>query len=244
MKTKALRKIINIDEAKCNGCGACIDSCAEGALALVDGKAKLVKEIYCDGLAACLKECPQGALTIVEREADEFDEAATELHLEDMERKVQSAAHSCPGSAIRQFEKAAESYESTEPARQESELTHWPVQLTLVPPGAPFLKNADVVLLADCVPVAYPNLHRDFLKDHSVLVACPKLDDFAAHQAKLTSILQQSQIKSLTVVHMEVPCCSGLAYMARQAIAQSHQDIPFKEVTIGVKGNVKAEVHS
>ena len=126
---------------------------------------------------------------------------------------------------------------------QESELFHWPVQMALVPAGAAFLNQADVVLIADCVPFAYPNLHRDFLKDHAVLVACPKLDDFEAHLEKLTDIIKKSDIKSLTVVHMEVPCCSGLSYMAKQAIAASGKDIPFKEVTIGIKGNIKSTVH-
>lgn len=241
MKARTMRKIINIDEQKCNGCGACLDSCAEGALDIVNGKAKLVKEIYCDGLAACLKGCPQDALSIVERDADEFDEEATRRHLADLERKAANPVASCPGSAMQQFATRAASTPAS-PSRLESQLTHWPVQLTLVPPSAPFLKKADVVLLADCVPVAYPNLHQDFLKDRAVLVACPKLDDFAAHQAKLTDILQQAHLKSLTVVHMEVPCCSGLAYMARKAIADSGVEVPFKEVTIGVKGNVKAEV--
>jgi Fe-S-cluster-containing hydrogenase component 2 len=240
MKTKILRKIISVDEAKCNGCGACIDSCAEGALALVDGKARLVKEIYCDGLAACLKDCPQGALSIIERAAEDFDEEATREHLQEIKNHEHNTACNCPGSALRQFEKPA----SSQSVRQESELTHWPVQLTLVPPGAPFLKNSDVVLLADCVPVAYPNLHQDFLKDHSVLVACPKLDNFEAHLAKLTGILEQAHIRSLTVVHMEVPCCSGLTYMAKKALADSGVDIPFKEVTIGIRGNIKEQLTS
>jgi ferredoxin len=237
MTTKTKRKIIEIDEEKCNGCGVCIDSCAEGALALVGGKARLVKEQYCDGLAACLKECPQGALKIVEREAEKFDEEATEEHLKEKKQVVESAACSCPGSAVRQIEKPA----MVKGTRQEPMLTHWPVQLALVPPGAKFLDQADVVLIADCVPFAYPNLHEDFLKDHSVLVACPKLDDAAAHLDKLTAILKKSEIKSLTVVHMEVPCCSGLAYIARKAIADSGKQIPFKEVTIGIQGEIKSQ---
>jgi Fe-S-cluster-containing hydrogenase component 2 len=240
MTTKVLRKIIEIDESKCNGCGACIDSCAEGALALVDGKARLVKEKYCDGLAACLKECPQGALKIVEREAEDFDEEATQEHLQIKGQTGRSVPCACPGSAVRQF--ASVENESVHPGviRQETFLTHWPVQLALVPGGAKFLEDTDVVLIADCVPFAYPNLHRDFLKDHSVLVACPKLDNFNAHLAKLTDILRKSDIKSLTVVHMEVPCCSGLVQMAREAIAESGQDIPLKEVTIGIRGNIKS----
>ncbi|HEX7475300.1 MAG TPA: 4Fe-4S dicluster domain-containing protein, partial [Dehalococcoidales bacterium] len=237
MTTKVLRKIIQINEEKCNGCGVCIDSCAEGALALINGKARLVKEKYCDGLAACLKECPQGALKIVEKEAEDFDEKATREYLEGKKQAVRTAPCACPGSAVRDIEKRSDS--PTSAIDQEPMLSHWPVQLTLVPAGAKFLENTDVVLIADCVPFAYPNLHRDFLKDHSVLVACPKLDDVEAHLAKLTEILKKSNIKSLAVVPMEVPCCSGLAYIARTAITNSGKDIPFKEVTIGIKGNLK-----
>ncbi len=142
---------------------------------------------------------------------------------------------------MRQFEAAAKTAETGESFRQQSMLSHWPVQLALVPPGAKFLAGTDLVLVADCVPFAYPNLHRDFLKDHTVLVACPKLDDADAHLEKLTDILRASHIKSLSVVHMEVPCCSGLAYLARKAVAASDLDIPFKEITIGVKGDIKAE---
>jgi Fe-S-cluster-containing hydrogenase component 2 len=237
MTTKVLRKIIQINEEKCNGCGACIDSCAEGALALINGKARLVKEKYCDGLAACLKECPQGALKIVEKEAEDFDEEATQEYLQGKKPEARTVPCACPGSAVRDIEKRSSSPAST--IDQEPMLSHWPVQLALVPAGAKFLENTDVVLIADCVPFAYPNLHRDFLKDHSVLVACPKLDDAEAHLAKLTEILKKTNIKRLTVVHMEVPCCSGLAHIARTAIAKSGKDIPLKEVTIGIKGNLK-----
>jgi len=235
MATKTLRKIIQIDEEKCNGCGVCVSSCAEGALAVVDGKARLVKEQYCDGLAACLKECPQGALTIVERQAEDFDEAETKKHLQEM-KKTPCA---CQGTVVRQFEKAEESAENK--IILQPELTHWPVQLALVPAGAKFIDQADVVLIADCVPFAYPNLHQDFLKDHVVLVACPKLDDFESHLKKLTDILIKSSINSLTVVHMEVPCCSGLTYMAKKALEISGQQIPFKEVTVGIKGKILRE---
>jgi NAD-dependent dihydropyrimidine dehydrogenase PreA subunit len=239
MTTKVLRKIIQIDEEKCNGCGACITSCAEGALALVDGKARLVREKYCDGLAACLKECPQGALTIVQREAEDFDEEATQEH---SEKKIETGnvPCACPGSTVRQLEKSEVKSGCQDIIHQGPTLTHWPVQLALVPAGAKFLEDADVMLIADCVPFAYPDLHRDFLKDRSVLVACPKLDDAEAHLAKLTDILRKSSIKSLTVVHMEVPCCSGLAYLARKAITGSGKNIPFKEITIGIKGDIKS----
>jgi Fe-S-cluster-containing hydrogenase component 2 len=241
MTTKIKRKIIQIDEEKCNGCGACVNTCAEGALALVDGKARLVSEKYCDGLAACLGKCPQDAIRIIEKEAQEFDEEATREHLREKAAPAKNVQCHCPGSAVREFARPENKAETAGIMEQESMLSHWPVQLALVPPGAKFLNGTDVVLIADCVPFAYPNLHRDFLRDRSVLVACPKLDDFEAHQQKLTDILKASDITSLTVVHMEVPCCSGLAYLAREALAASGKDIPFKEITIGIRGNIKAE---
>jgi len=237
MTTKTMRKIIQIDEAKCNGCGNCIDSCVEGALALVNGKAKLVKDQYCDGLAACLKECPQDALHIVEREAEEFDEDAAIVHVESQKKVSQGAACSCPGAAVRQFVKEGAVHPAVT-GEQESTLTHWPVQLTLVPAGAPFLQGTNVLLTAHCVPVAYPTLHRDFLTDHSILIACPKLDDAQAHLEKLTQILTKTDIRSLTVLRMEVPCCSGLTQIARAAIKASGKNVPFKEIVIGVQGNI------
>jgi NAD-dependent dihydropyrimidine dehydrogenase PreA subunit len=237
MATKTSRKIIQIDEEKCNGCGECVSSCAEGALEVIDGKARLVKEKYCDGLAACLKECPSGALTIIEREAEDFDEEETKQHLQEM-RKTPCA---CQGSIVKQLKKPAANVEPKDTTNQEPMLGHWPVQLTLVPAGAKFLDQADVMLIADCVPFAYPDLHRDFLKDHAVLVACPKLDDFQEHLDKLKDILGKSEIRSLTLVHMEVPCCSGLTYMAKKAIEVSGREIPFKDVTIGIKGTIIKE---
>lgn len=238
MPTKVLRKIIEIDEEKCTGCGDCISSCAEGALALVNGKARLVKERYCDGLAACLKECPSGALKIIEREAEYFDKEETKAHLLELKQKAQQEPCACAGAAVRQLGKTNSCTTKYSDISQEPLLAHWPVQLTLVPPGAKFLNATDVVLIADCVPFAYPNLHRDFLKDHSVLVACPKLDNAEAHLMKLIEVIKKSNLKSLTVVHMEVPCCSGLAYIARKAIAASGTNLPFKEVVIGIKGDI------
>ena len=243
MVTRTVRKIVKIDEEKCNGCAACIISCAEGALQIIDGKARLISETYCDGLGACLGECPQDAITIEEREAKEFDEEAVAQHLQEKESIDDRLPCGCPSATVTQFERQAE---TGAPAREvaesapESRLGHWPVQLTLVPPSAPFLKEADVVLAADCVPFAYAGFHRDFLGDKALLVACPKLDDFQAHQQKLTEVLRQSGLKSLTVVHMEVPCCSGLVHMARQAILASGNVIPFREITIGIKGDRKS----
>ncbi len=239
--TKTIRKIVRIDEDKCNGCGACVPACAEGALQIIGGKAKLVSEIYCDGLGACLGECPQGAITIEERAAEGFDEEAVKLHLEEKELAREELPCGCPSATVTQFERQeAAEFTPEEPASQPSMLRHWPVQLSLVPPTAPFLQGADLVLAADCVPFAYAGFHQDFLKSHSLLVACPKLDDFQAHLKKLTEILSHSQINSLTVVHMEVPCCSGLVHMTKQALQLSSKDIPFKEATIGIKGDLKS----
>jgi Fe-S-cluster-containing hydrogenase component 2 len=241
MATTAVRKIVHIDEEKCTGCGLCVPACAEGALQIVNGKARLVSEKYCDGLGACLGECPYGAITIEERPAKEFDEGAVQQHLTEKEPAHEALPCGCSSATVTQFEPPEAVAVLREAASPSSTLRHWPVQLTLVPPTAPFLQGADVVLAADCVPFAYAGFHQDFLRNHSLLVACPKLDDFPAHLVKLTSILRQSDVKSLTVVHMEVPCCSGLTHMAKQALKLSGKDIPFREVTIGIKGNIEAE---
>ena len=242
MVTKTVRKIVKIDEDKCTGCGACIISCAEGALKIIDGKAKLVSEKYCDGLGNCL-DCPEGAISIEDREAEEFDEAAVEEHLK-TEKAEDTLPCGCPSSSVTEFDRTVDEAVPATPVSRlsvnglKSRLGHWPVQLTLVPPTAPFLKGADVVLAADCVPFAYGAFHHDFLGDRALLVACPKLDDFQAHQEKLTEILKQSGLKSLTVVRMEVPCCGGLVQMVRQAILNSRNVIPYREVVIGIKGDI------
>lgn len=230
------RKIVHIDEEKCNGCGVCIPSCAEGALQIVDGKARLISETYCDGLGACLGKCPRDAIAVEERYAQDFDEEAVTYHL--ASRGKQEVPCACPSASVAELA-PSRVYEAAVP--EPSMLRHWPVQLTLVPPGAPFLRGADVVLAAHCTPFAYAGFHRDFLAGNSLLIACPKLDDFQAHLTKLTEVLRESGIKSLTVVHMEVPCCSGLTYMARQAVKESGIDIPLHEVTIGVRGGVLSE---
>ena len=259
MATKTLRKIVKIDEEKCNGCGVCVPACAEGALQIIDGKARLVSEKYCDGLGACLGECPQGAITIEEKEAVGFDEEAVKHHLHAKEHAEEKVPCGCPSTRVAQFERVEENlpcgcssatvtqFEGTETGEvarekiQPSMLRHWPVQLALVPPGAPFLQGADLLLAADCVPFAYAGFHQDFLKGRALLVACPKLDDFGAHLGKLTGILRRSDVKSITVVHMEVPCCSGLMHMVNQAIRLSGKNIPLKEVTIGMKGDIRAQ---
>ena len=238
--TRIRRKVIKIDEEKCDGCGVCVPACVEGALQIIDGKAKLVSETYCDGLGACLGECPQGAITIKEREAEDFDEEAAKHHLEAKSHAEAKLPCSCPSITVTQFDRSEVTAIALEDAIPlQSMLGHWPVQLTLVPPTAPFLQGADLLLVADCVPFAYAGLHNDFLKDHAVLVACPKLDDFQAHQLKLTEILRQSPVNNINVLHMEVPCCSGLVHMAKQAIVLSGKDIPLEDVTIGIRGELK-----
>ena len=179
---------------------------------------------------------PQGAITIEERVTEEFDEELVKEHLASSQ-PTDTLACGCPSSTVEQFDTGV-STETTPGAPQPSLLGHWPVQLTLVPPKAPFLQGTELMLVADCVPFAYAGFHRDFIQGHSLLVACPKLDDFPAHQQKLTDILAQSDVRSLTVVHMEVPCCSGLLHMAREAIKASGKNIPLKEVTIGVRGEI------
>ncbi len=241
MTTKTSRKIVRIDEDKCNGCGVCVPACVEGALQIIDGKARLISETYCDGLGACLGECPQDAITIEERAAEEFNEEAVKLFLEEKEHAREDLPCGCPSATVTQFDRQETPEVALKEAPdQQSMLSHWPVQLTLVPPTAPFFQGTDLVLAADCVPFAYAGFHQQFLRNHSLLVACPKLDDFPAHLKKLTDILSQSEVKSLTVVHMEVPCCSGIVHMAKQAIQLSGKDIPIKEVTVGVKGDLKS----
>jgi Pyruvate/2-oxoacid:ferredoxin oxidoreductase delta subunit len=241
MSAKVTRKIIKINEAKCDGCGLCVPACVEGALQIIDGKAKLVKESYCDGLGVCLGECPQDAIIIEEREVEEFDEKAAVKHKEVQGDNIDRFPSACPSATIKQFDKQnTVPNVSTNPQSMNSMLTHWPVQLTLVPPTAGFLKGSDLILAADCVPFAYASFHTDFLGDHTLLVACPKLDDFQAHQDKLTDILRVADIKSLTVLIMEVPCCSGLLHMAKQAIAASGSKTMLKSIVIGIKGEIKS----
>lgn len=242
MKTRALRKIVRIDEDKCNGCGVCVPACIEGALQIVDGKARLVSETYCDGLGACLGECPMGAITIEQREAEKFDEEATKHHLEESvhDHDGDRLPCGCPSATVTRFEGRGAGPTAEASLDQPSMLGHWPVQLTLVPPTAPFLRDADLLLVADCVPFAYGGFHQRFLANRAVLVACPKLDDYQAHQTKLADILRQSRVRSLTVLRMEVPCCFGLTRMAQQAIDSSGEDITLTEIVVGVKGDLKS----
>lgn len=231
------RKIVKIDESKCTSCGLCPSACAEGAIKIVDGKARLVSESYCDGLGACLGDCPEGAITIEEREADEFDVKAVEVaRAESVSHEP--APHACPGTAMRQLKsQGAAATEGAAPAA-ESELRHWPVQLKLVAPGAPFLRDADLLLAADCVPFAMADFHSRFLRGRSVIIGCPKLDDPAPCVEKLTEIFKHSGIRSVTVLHMEVPCCFGLKRIAEAALEAAGDRIPMRDVTVSLEGKV------
>ncbi len=232
-----LRNIVKIDEEKCDGCGLCVDACAEGAIKIVDGKAKLVSEIYCDGLGVCIGQCPQDAITIEKREADEFDEQATKEYLAKEKATQPQADFVCPGMMTQKLREKADT-DKSDTAEVLSQLSHWPVQLKLVSPNAPYFANADLLLVADCVPFAMGDFHNKFLKDRSIVVGCPKLDNSEFYIEKLAAILKANKLKSLTVVHMEVPCCFGLTHIARKAITSSGVKMPFEDVTIDLQGNV------
>ncbi len=269
---KVKRQIIAIDEEKCDGCGACVPSCAEGALQVIDGKARLVKESYCDGLGACLGECPRGALRVIEMMVDAYDESAVltylqevaphmvEKHVAHLQAHGMASAYSptppgvaaCPSVQMCAWGDeplatrsprgeivvplyGSEAGPAPTVGRQRSELRQWPVQLHLVPIQAPFFAGADLALIADCVPFAEPNTHADFIRDHAVAVGCPKLDDGRAYIVKLSQILRQNDIRSITVVRMEVPCCGGLEYIAQQALALSGKQIPLQGVIVTIQ---------
>ena len=250
------RKIIHIDEEKCDGCGLCVPSCAEGAIQVINGKARLVSETYCDGLGACLGECPQGAISMVERDAAAFDDEAARGHVTELESQrgaVGPMPSGCPGAAVRDLSLPVlpgayqeDRHSCLSESEQEdsrgrlSHLANWPVQLHLVPPNAPFLKNADVLLVADCVPFALPDFHRRFLRGRPVLIGCPKLDNAQDYVEKLAQTVAVSSIRSLTVVHMEVPCCTGLLRIAEAAVRASGREVPIEEVTISIRGKVLA----
>ncbi len=244
MKTK--RKIIEINEDLCDGCGQCVPGCAEGAIQVIDGKARLVADKYCDGLGACLGECPKGALKIVEREAEEFDQtAAEEGHVKSQNASMVSEAMpmacGCPSTAIQTFSTPGSCEKGNRPVIQtdsRSELSHWPVQIRLAPAAAPFLKGADLLVAADCTPFAYPRFHEDFLRGRAVLVGCPKLDDAQAYVQKFAEIFRKAEVKSVTVVVMEVPCCQGLPVIVQRGMAMAEVNVPMEKVVISSRGEV------
>ena len=267
------RNIIKINEKKCNGCSLCIPNCPEGAIQIIDGKARLISDLFCDGLGACIGHCPEGAITIEEREAEPYDEKKVmkniakqgknviKAHLEhlkghgeeeylkqalnylkakniktDFNKKSRNEFHGCPGSRMIDLRNKKKETSSNSKVRQQSELIQWPVQLALVNPNAPYFKNVDLLLAADCVPFAYPNFHSDFLKSKSLIIGCPKLDDAKFYEEKLIDILKSNHIKSITIVNMEVPCCFGLQNIAENAIRKSGKKIPLRQTIITISG--------
>lgn len=234
------RKIIRIDEDKCNGCGICVDACAEGALEVIDGKARLVGEIYCDGIGACLSGCPTGALTIEERDAEGFDPTAVDDLLAG-KGKAPTAPHAahggCPGSRTRAFAPAPAGG-CAEVASSPSRLGNWPVQLHLLSPAAPYLDGADLLLAADCVAFALGSFHQDLLGGRVLAIGCPKLDDGQAYVEKLATIFAERDIRTVTVAIMEVPCCRGLTEIVRQALARSGREIPTESIRVGIRGEI------
>ena len=242
---KRLRKIIEIDEELCDGCGQCVPGCAEGSLQIVDGKAKMVSDNLCDGLGACIGECPNGALRIVEREAEEFDEEAVEKYLAEKEAAKQKQqpvlACGCPSTNIQTFAPVSSCREANIPAGfedGESALSHWPIQIRLVPATAPFLKGADLLVLADCCGVAIPTLHKDLLKGRVVMIGCPKFDDIQEYVEKFADIFKTADIKSVLSVVMEVPCCSGLPMIVKKGMEAAGKNIPIKELVISTRGKI------
>ncbi len=277
----AKRKIIKIDEGKCNGCGLCIPNCPEGAIKIIDEKAKLISDLFCDGLGACLGHCPEGAISIEEREASPYDEKevmkniikqgsnviAEHLnHLRDHneadyynqalefmkkenleipeshKREERAHAHNfqgCPGSRIMEFKKKGNENKVRDNAPEpESQLAQWPIQIMLIPPQAPYLNGADLLVAADCVPFAYADFHEKCLKGKVLLIGCPKLDDAQFYDEKIKEMVLTNNIKSITYMHMEVPCCFGLIPIIQGAIAESKKEIPFEEITVGVNGDI------
>lgn len=241
------RQIIKIDESLCNGCGLCAAACHEGAIGMVDGKARLLRDDYCDGLGNCLPACPTGAISFEEREAAAYDEEAVRHHIAQRDEESPEAhaepekpmACGCPGTMARKIERAAQAPAVSGAPGSASELSQWPVQIKLVPVRAPYLDGAHLLVAADCAAYAYAAFHRDFIKGRVALIGCPKLDS-GDYTEKLTAILGENDIKSLTIARMEVPCCGGLAHAATEALRASGKFIPWQVVTIGTDGSIKA----
>ena len=236
-----IRKIIHIDEDKCNGCGLCATACHEGAIDIIDGKAKLVRENFCDGFGDCLPGCPTGAITFEEREAPAYDEAAVQesKKKKELQEKMKHLHEGgCPGSRMRMLEQPGEAGSNiAEPMRQAPQLRNWPVQIKLAPINAPYFNKAKLLIAADCTAYAYANFHQEFMRGKVTLVGCPKLDA-VDYSEKLTEIIAKNDIKSVTVVRMEVPCCGGLEHAAKTALQNSGKFIPWQVVTISTDGRI------
>lgn len=253
-----LRKIVNIDEEKCNGCGLCVTACHEGAIELIDGKAKLISDEYCDGLGDCLPECPNGAIKIIEREAKEYNEELVQSKInerKEKEIKMQKDKPTkdepkmpcgCPGTMAKTIERKPKKINMIKPINNikedtfeiNSELRQWPVQLKLINTRAPYLENADLLVAADCTAYAYANIHKDFIKDRITLIGCPKLDDNEYYKEKLAEILTNNNIKSIKVLRMSVPCCGGIVESVKGAMLISSTIVPYSEVIIDTDGTI------
>ncbi|UCE80948.1 MAG: 4Fe-4S binding protein [Methanobacteriota archaeon] len=241
------RKIIEIDENKCTGCGECVVACAEGALAVIDGKARVLNEVFCDGLGACIGECPEEALQIVEKEAPGFDDEAVKKHLASIEHapaEIVAEAHpcACPSAVptlLKDVEQSTTVSAENDAIPGKSELVNWPVQWRLVQPSSPFFKDAHILLAADCCPFTYPNFHKDFLKNRPTVIGCPKLDEQEAFLKRLVDLFSEAKPKSVKVVMMEVPCCSALLTLTKKALELAGSDAPVESVVIGIDGRLK-----
>ena len=231
-----IRKIIKIDKEKCNGCGACAKACHEGAIEMIDGKAALTKENYCDGLGDCLPACPTGAITFEEREAPAYDESAVKQAK--MKKDGMTLPCGCPGTQSKALNRTEEESAASEASASiSSKLRQWPVQIKLVPVNAPYFDNANLLIAADCTAYAYGNFHNDFIKNRITLIGCPKLD-MVDYTEKLSAIIANNNIKSVTVVRMEVPCCGGIEYATKEAIKNSGKFLPWQVVTISTDGRI------
>ncbi len=238
-----IRRVIEIDEEKCNGCGACANACHEGAIGMVNGKATLLRDDYCDGLGNCLPSCPVGAIQFIEREAAAFDEEAVKknerIKQEEKQNKAESAIPcGCPGSQAREIKHKEDVRESYPQEAMSSQLAQWPVQIKLVPIQAAYFQGANLLIAADCTAYAYGEFHNQFMKNKITLIGCPKLDE-GNYAEKLTAIIRDNDIKSVTVVRMEVPCCGGIEFAVKTALQNSGKFIPWQVVTIGTDGTIK-----
>jgi len=239
---KIKRKIIEIDEERCDGCGQCVPSCAEGALRVIDGKARMISDKFCDGLGACIGQCPTGALQLIERETEEFDEEAVMAHLSSIEKTkgdpAPPAFTGCPSTRMENFTRSNPSGIARMRTAAASALSHWPIKIRLVPSDAPFLRGADLLILADCGAVAFADLHREFIQDKVVMMGCPKFDEAPVYIEKFTDIFRTAGIRRITVVRMEVPCCSGLTGIVKKAAALAEAAIPIEEVVLTTRGGI------
>ncbi len=228
-----IRQIIKIDKDKCNGCGLCVAACHEGAIGMVDGRARLLRDDYCDGLGNCLPVCPTGAITFEEREAAEYDESAVKANM----KQPESLPCGCPGTNAKEIHHKTAGTEQTPSAKAETHLNQWPVQIQLVPVNAPYFENANLLVAADCAAYAYGNFHCDYMQNRITIIGCPKLDE-VDYSEKLTAIFKQSNVKSVTIVRMEVPCCGGIENAAKAALQNCGKLIPWQVVTISTDGRI------